>query len=104
MESVTINILSKEEIKALRKSDISITKNLASHMNKCNRIASALNAEMKAVKDNLKEKHGEIDNAIVTIENRPEHYFSKEEFIAVYGEEEYNRFYLLRDKFYVTFH
>lgn len=104
MENVSIDIMSKEELKELKKTGVKLTKNVASHMNKIKRISDALKAEYDAVKDYVKKEYGVVDNAIVTVENRPSETFNKDDFIAVYGESEYKRFCSLKDKYYVTFH
>ena len=104
MEKIEVTIMSKEEIKELKKNGVKFTKNLASHLNRNDRIAKALTAEITAYKDYAKKTLGIVDNAVVTIENRPSADFSKDEFIAVYGEEEYKRFCIVKDKLYVTFH
>ena len=95
--------LSKEEIKNIP-DDVDYTASLASHLNKCNRIASALNAEIERYKDIAKKRRFELsDNKTVTVENRPADTFNKAEFIAIYGEEEYKRFVYKKDRLYVTF-
>jgi type II secretory pathway component GspD/PulD (secretin) len=104
MENITVDILSKEEIKAISKNGVKLTKNLASHINRINRIKTALDDEIKAVKEYVKKEYGIIDNAVVTVENRPTDTFNKADFIAVYGEDEYKRFVEKKDKYFVTFH
>ena len=104
MENVNVDIMSKEEIKKLKADGVKLTKNVASHLNRIKRISDALTAEYDAVKDYVKKTYGVIDNAVVTVENRPSETFNKNDFIAVYGEAEYRRFCSMKDKLYVTFH
>ena len=95
--------LSKEEIKNIP-DNIDYTASLASHLNKCIRIASSLTDEVNRYKDIAKKRRFELaENKTVTVENKPADSFSKEEFIAVYGEDEYKRFVHKKDRLYVTF-
>lgn len=88
----TVELLSKEEVKEIK--DVVWTKNTASHVNKLIRIATGLSAEIDRYKALAKLIPADVLATLKTVdvETRERPQFSKEEFIAVYGEEEYKRF------------
>jgi len=100
-----IETLSREEIKAIT-NDVTFSAALASHLRKISKIQADLEAELKKYKEVAKfqMKSGKLEgNKTVTIENRPSPTFDKEAFIDEYGEDEYNRFMVKKDRLYVFF-
>ena len=106
-----VTTLTKEEIKALSFDTVNYDAVLASRMNKNKRIVKALTDEMDRIKDIAIENREKLENnKTVTVENRPSNTFDADEFISVYGEEEYKRFCEMKKramvkkaKYYVTF-
>lgn len=107
MTTENIIILSKQEIKEqVTIENVVFNKNTASHCNALKRVGDACIAEYKAYQDIAKKawKAGKLDgNKTVTVENNPRNTFIKDDFIAVYGQAEYDRFCKLLDALYVTF-
>ena len=88
----TVNLLTKEEVKNIE--NVTWNKNTASHVNKLIRIATGLNAEIERYKALAKLIPADVLAKLTTVdvETRERPQFSKDDFIAVYGEEEYKRF------------
>lgn len=103
MTMETVNLLTKEEVKEIK--DVTWTKNTASHVNKLIRIANGLTAEIDRYKALAKLIPADVLATLKTVEVevRPQERFSKDEFIAVYGEEEYKKFLRTVNSKYVTF-
>lgn len=88
----TVNLLTKDEVKNI--DNVTWNKNTASHVNKLIRIATGLTAEIDRYKALAKLIPADVLAKLTTVdvETRERPQFSKDDFIAVYGEEEYKRF------------
>ena len=97
--------LEKNELKNITIDTVKFNKNTASHCNRIKNIADALTKELDAYKKVAKEKANftDYEDKVFTVENKPRETFCKDDFIAVYGEDEYKRFCKKLPQLYVTF-
>lgn len=99
-----VETLTKEEIKAITFKNTSYTASLVSHIVKCAKIAKALTDEVEKHKSIIKAHEQELSgNKLISVEHTEAQTFSKDDFIAVYGEEEYKRFCIMQERRTVKF-
>lgn len=99
-----VETLDKNELKEITFENTSYTASVVAHIIKINRIATALTAEVNKHKDIIKAHENELKgNKLVTVEHKDSPHFSKDDFIAVYGEKEYERFVRITDAKTVKF-
>ena len=99
-----IETLEKAEVKNISLENTSFTASLVSHINKCEKIAKALTDEINKYKTIVKDNEEHFTgNKLVTVTHKDSPHFSKEDFIAVYGEEEYKKFIRITDAKTVIF-
>lgn len=102
MVTEKVTTLSKEEVKAITKDNVKWTVNLTSHLNKLIRIQKAIDNELKKYRE-IVLATDELNEKLVTKENKPRKLFSKDEFIAKYGEDAYEELKVLTDYWTVTY-
>lgn len=96
--------LTSKEIKDITFENTSYNASLVSHIMTCAKIAKALQDEVDKHKSIIKEHENDLsENKLVSVEHTDYPYFSKDDFIAVYGEEEYKRFVKISDRRTVKF-
>lgn len=96
--------LDSKEIKALSFDSVKYDASTVSHIVKIAKIAKALTDEVEKYKSIVKAHEQELTgNKLVSVKHSDTPYFSKDEFIAVYGEDEYARFCVIKDRRTVEF-
>lgn len=100
----SISVLSKKEIETATDAKIRVTKKLCKHLSDIKAIASGLNAEVKAYEDKIKAMNPAEVGKYAEVVDNPANTFSKDEFIAVYGESEYMRFCHKKSRLSVKYH
>ena len=96
--------LTKEELKNITFENVTYDASLVSHLVKIGKIAKALTDELNKHKDIVKaHENAFVENKLVNVAHKDSPHFSKDDFIAVYGEEEYKRFVKVTDAKTVTF-
>ena len=96
--------LEKNELKNITFDNTTFDAAKVAHLVKITKIAKALTDEVNKHKDIVKAHEDAFTaNKLVNVEHKDSPHFSKEDFIAVYGEEEYKRFIKVSDAKTVTF-
>lgn len=96
--------LDKSELKEITFDNTTYDAATVAHLVKISKIAKALTDEVNKHKDIVKAHEGAFaDNKLVNVEHKDLPHFSKDDFVAVYGEEEYKRFIKVTDAKTVVF-
>ena len=94
-----IEVMDKSELKGITFDNTTYDAPTVSKIVKYDKIGKALTAYVERHKDIIKAHEDELkSNKLITVEHTDVAYFSKDDFIAVYGEEEYKRFCVIRDR------
>ena len=99
-----VEIMDKNELKAITFESTKYDAPTVSKIVKYDKIGKALTAYVERHKDIIKAHEDELkSNKLITVEHADVPYFSKDDFISVYGEDEYKRFCVIRDRKTVKF-